>query len=159
MSRLELPLVALRGLTVLPEMMIHFDLSREYSKNAVSHALNGEQQIFLVAQKDPDDDEISMEALYTVGTIAVVKQVTKLPNEIDRVMVEGVSKAKIAELELLENEGEGAFFNVIVEQPEEEEELEPAKEEAFVRTLKEVFSTYVRFYPKIGKSVNRYFEE
>ena len=102
MSRLELPLVALRGLTVLPDMMIHFDLSREYSKNAVNHALNGEQQIFLVAQKDPDEEEISVETLYTVGTVAAVKQVTKLPNDIDRVMVEGVSKAKLTELALLE---------------------------------------------------------
>lgn len=156
MSRLELPLVALRGLTVLPDMMIHFDLSREYSKNAVNHALNGEQQIFLVAQKDPDEEEISVETLYTVGTVAAVKQVTKLPNDIDRVMVEGVSKAKLTELALLE--GDDAFYNAVVEQPEEEE-LEPAKEEAFVRTLKEVFATYVRFYPKIGKSVSRYFDE
>ena len=152
----ELPLVALRGLTVLPDMIIHFDLSRTISTKAVEQALSEGQKIFLVAQKNPGEDMPTKESLYEVGTVALIKQVTKLPNQIDRVLVEGMKKAKMIELK----EHEGAYLSAVIEEIEaSQEELEPQEEEALIRSLKEVFGAYVKFYPKVGKSLGRYFNE
>ena len=156
MKSYELPMVALRGLTVLPDMIIHFDLSREVSKQAVKQALSEEQQIFLVTQRDADGEVQDKESLYHIGTVAVVKQVTKLPNNIDRVMVEGLSRARLEEL----RDNEGNFFSAVIEEVKEDADaLEQEQEEALTRSLKEVFATYVRFYPKVGKSLKRYFDE
>ncbi len=152
----ELPLVALRGLTVLPDMIIHFDLSRTISTKAVEQALNEGQKIFLVAQKNPGEDMPTKESLYGVGTVALIKQVTKLPNQIDRVLVEGMKKAKMIELK----DHEGTYLSAVIEEIEaSQEELEPQEEEALIRSLKEVFGAYVKFYPKVGKSLGRYFNE
>lgn len=152
----ELPLVALRGLTVLPDMIIHFDLSRTISVKAMEQALNEGQKVFLVAQRNPNEDMPTKETLYEVGTVAMVKQVTKLPNQISRVLVEGIQRARIEEL----NDHEGAYFSAVIEEIEEiQEDLEPQEEEALIRSLKEVFATYVKFFPKIGKSLGRYFNE
>ncbi len=156
MNHFELPMVALRGLTVLPNMIIHFDLSREQSKKAIEKALNDKQEIFLVAQKDAQEDNPDLEALYAMGTVALIKQVTKLPDNIVRVMVEGVSRARLIEL----NENEELYLSAILEKVENNEaEIDKIEEEAIIRSLKEVFSTYVKFYPKVGKSLNRYFKE
>ena len=152
----ELPLVALRGLTVLPDMIIHFDLSRTISTKAVEQALNEGQKIFLVAQKNPGEDMPTKESLYEVGTVALIKQVTKLPNQIDRVLVEVMKKAKMIELK----DHEGTYLSAVIEEIEaSQEELEPQEEEALIRSLKEVFGAYVKFYPKVGKSLGRYFNE
>lgn len=156
MDRFELPMVALRGLTVVPNMIIHFDLSREMSKKAVEQALNERQRIFLVPQRNENEEKSTIETLFRMGTIASIKQVTKLPNNIVRVMVEGVSRAKLIEL----NENEGKYFSALVEEINEGGNgVDEIQEEALKRSLKEVFSTYVRFYPKIGKSLGQYFNE
>ena len=156
MSQFYLPLVALRGLTVLPKMIIHFDLSREISKKAVEKSLEDGQKIFLVAQRQPKEDLPHKDGLYMMGTVAVVKQVTKLPNNIDRVMVEGISRAKI--VELYDNEGE--YFSADLEDVEADYlELDESSQEALIRSLKEVFSAYIKFYPKVGKTLWHYFEE
>lgn len=152
----ELPLVALRGLTVLPDMIIHFDLSRAISMNAVEQALQEGQKIFLVAQKKPKEDMPTKEDLYEVGTIAEIKQVTKLSNSLQRVLVEGLQRAEIIELK----EHDGTYLSAVVEEIEGlQEELEPQEEDALIRSLKSVFETYVKFFPKVGKSLGRYFEE
>ena len=104
MSQYELPMVALRGLTVLPDMIIHFDLSREVSKKSVEYALNEEQKIFLVMQKDIEEEKPDRQGLYDVGTVAFIKQVVKLPNNIERVMVEGCSRARLIGLDTEETE-------------------------------------------------------
>lgn len=153
--QIELPLVALRGLTVMPDMIIHFDLSRDFSKAAVEHAMTETQQIFLVAQKNPEQDTPTGEDLYQYGTVALIKQITRLPNDIDRVLVEGQYKAKMTETR--DNDG---YFSAILEQIEDTEgTLDEVEEEALVRSLKDVFETYVKFYPKIGKSLGKYFSE
>jgi ATP-dependent Lon protease len=151
-----MPLVPLRGLTVVPNMIIHFDLSRDISKGAIEQALNTDQKVLLVPQTDPDIEQPDMGTIYKMATLAVVKQVTKLPNNVDRVMVEGVSRARI--LNFYDNDGKyfTAEFEIV---DESENSLEPYDEEALIRTLREVFDTYVRFYPKVGKSVNRFFKE
>lgn len=155
-TQLELPLVALRGLTVLPDMIIHFDLTRKFSKAAVEHAMTETQQIFLVAQKNPEQEEPRAEDLYQIGTVALVKQITKLPNDVDRVLVEGLYKAKMTKT----NDCEGEYFNAVIEKIEDtQESMDEVEEEAMSRSLKEVFATYVKFYPKIGKSLGKYFSE
>ena len=151
-----LPLVALRGLTVVPSMIMHFDLNRDMSKKAVEQALNKTQKVLLVPQIDPEEEKPEKDGLYKVCTVANIRQVTKLPNDIDRVMVEAVARAHILELE----DNEGQYFSASYEEIDDgEEELLQSEKEALVRTLKEVFDTYVRFYPKIGKSLGKYFKE
>ena len=155
-KKYTLPMVALRGLTVMPDMIIHFDLSREMSIKAVEQALNEGQKVFLVAQRNPDEDMPTQESVYEIGTIALIKQVTKLPNQISRVMVEGWKKARSVEID----EQVSAYMRATVEEIEgTQEEIEPQEEEALIRSLKDVFATYVKFYPKVGKSLGRFFNE
>lgn len=151
-----LPLVALRGLTVVPNMIIHFDLNRDMSKNAIEQALNEKQKVLLVPQRDPDEERPAIDTLYKVCTIAAIKQVTRLPDNIDRVMVEAVGRARIIELD----DNDGKYFSASYEKIDDvDSRLDPMEEEALTRTLKEVLDTYVRFFPKIGKSLGRYFKE
>ncbi len=152
--KIELPVVALRGLTVLPEMIIHFDLSREQSKAAVEYAMQEGQQIFLIAQRNPQVEKPDFKALYEIGTIARVKQITRLPNQLNRVLVEGVSKARLIELQ---NDRE--FLWGTLERIEESSvDIDEYEEEAMLRSLRDVFDTYVKYYPKVGKTIGRYFQ-
>lgn len=150
-----LPLVALRGLTVVPGMIMHFDLNRDMSKNAIEQALNHLQRVLLVPQVDPEEENPEEDGLYKVCTVANIRQVTKLPNDIDRVMVEAVTRAHILEL----SDNEGKYFSASYEEIIDKEDIPQSEKDALVRTLKEVFDTYVRFYPKIGKSLGKYFKE
>lgn len=90
-----IPAVALRGLVILPDMIIHFDLSRKFSIKAVEHAMMEEEKIFLVTQKETDQKEPDYDHVYHAGTIASIKQVIKLPGNIVRVLVEGEERAKL----------------------------------------------------------------
>ena len=92
----QLPTVALRGLTILPGMVAHFDVSREKSIRAVEEAMMGEQEIFLLTQKNPEDEEPLPENLYQIGLVAKIKQVVKLKNNIVRVLVEGIERAEVS---------------------------------------------------------------
>ena len=151
-----LPLVALRGLTIVPNMIINFDLNRDLSKRAIEQALNENQKVLLVPQKNVEDESPKQDTLYQVGTISNIKQVTKLPDNIDRVMVEGVCRARI--VEVFDNDGQ--YLSASYEELDDDaDQLDPSEEEALTRTLREVFETYIRFYPKIGKTVWKYFQE
>lgn len=82
MNEISMPVVALRGLTILPEMVVHFDVSRECSINAVNAAMEEEgQKLFLTAQKDPEIDMPEAEDLHKIGCVAVIKQIIKLPKK------------------------------------------------------------------------------
>ena len=85
-----LPVIALRGMTILPDMVIHFDVSRERSIKAIEEAMLKEQRIFLVTQRDPQVENPGAEDLYRIGTIACVKQVIKMPHSVIRVLAEGL---------------------------------------------------------------------
>ena len=87
---LALPVIALRGMTILPGMVVHFDVSREKSVNALERAMVLDQKIFLVTQKNPEEDNPSLDDLYQMGVIARIKQLIKLSNNIIRVLVEGL---------------------------------------------------------------------
>lgn len=155
LQQIELPLVALRGITVLPDMILHFDLNRKPSVEAIQEALKNDERVFLVAQKNPNETEPTQDTLYQVGTIALVKQVTKLPNGVERVLVEGLQRAKIEKI--IEHDGE--YYSALLEIIEDGEKPDEMTEAAYRRSLEEVFVTYVKFFPKIGKSLGKYFAE
>lgn len=142
---MEMPAVALRGLTIMPDMIIHFDLSRKKSVLAVEQAMLKDQRLFLVAQRNTDEEDPDAEALYKVGTIAVVKQVSKLPNGIVRVLVAGQDRGRLLFLE--ENTPEYLLAQVELI-PKCDGELEPATEEAILRSSKELFQAYVQYNPE-----------
>lgn len=98
MSRtvIHLPAVALRGMTILPGMVAHFDISRDRSIHAIEEAMVGDQKIFLITQQDASVEEPARDDLYQIGVIAEVKQVIKMPNEIVRVLVEGLERGELA---------------------------------------------------------------
>ena len=124
-----MPAIALRGLTIFPNMIIHFDVSRQKSIIAVEQAMMQDQKLFLVAQKDIAVEDPIQDDVYAIGTIATVKQVSKLPGGLVRVLVEGVSRAKLEVLETVtlekpEDEFLQASVERIVEEMSEEEEAE-----------------------------------
>ena len=151
----RLPAVALRGMTILPEMMIHFDLSRKKSIMAVEQAMMGNDKIFLVTQKDPDEENPGFEDVYHVGTIATVKQINKLPNGIVRVLVEG---EKRGELVAFVPEEDGFLLAQVNEIASLEGELTDVTKEAMIRQLAELFGGYSKYYPKIGRSIEKQFQ-
>ncbi|MEG0214822.1 MAG: LON peptidase substrate-binding domain-containing protein, partial [Hungatella sp.] len=87
---ITMPVIALRGLTVLPKMMIHFDISRAKSIAAVEKAMVEDQKVLLVTQKEPEEMDPTIEQLFQIGTIAWIKQLVKMPGNIVRVMAEGI---------------------------------------------------------------------
>ena len=93
-----LPVLALRGLCVFPNMLTHFDVGRKKSAHAVEEAMREDQRIFLVAQKDAQKDDPARSDLYEVGTVAVIRQVLRLPGSNMRILVEGVTRARLLDV-------------------------------------------------------------
>ncbi|MFQ8689084.1 MAG: endopeptidase La, partial [Blautia sp.] len=144
----SLPVVALRGTTILPEMIVHFDVSRGRSIKAIETAMLKEQKVFLVTQKDPEKENPGLLDLYKIGTIAYVKQIVKLPKDILRVLVEGVCRGELLRLERENPYLEGQVGAI------EEEELDNANaKEAILRNLKESFHSYCMESGKISKDL------
>ena len=145
-----LPAIALRGTTILPDMIVHFDVSRSRSVKAVEAAMLQEQKVFLVTQKDPDTEVPGLLDVYKIGTVATVKQVVKLPKGVVRILVEGEERAELLGFEpndqWLEAEIEG--FGHLEEKPLTENE-----EEAMIRNLRELFSAYCRSGQKISQEL------
>lgn len=145
-----LPAIALRGTTILPGMIVHFDVSRERSVKAIEAAMLNDQKIFLVTQKDPEVETPEISDLYHVGTIAYIKQVVKLPKNLLRVLVEGTERA-----ELLSFSQEAPFLEseVSVLSAEEEEEYPPAVREAMCRSLRELFQQFAGESGKVSREL------
>lgn len=144
----KLPVIALRGMTVMPRMVIHFDISRTKSIKAAEYAMDTKQMIFLTAQKSTQTEDPGLDDIYEVGVIASVNQLAKLPKHILRVLVSGEQRARIvkmnqtepfmeAEVEILEDTG-----------LDEENEL---SREAMLRGLKDVYLEYCLKMPKMGR--------
>ena len=95
----SMPMVALRGMTILPEMVVHFDVSRDRSIAAVQEAMVEEQKIFLTAQKSVDTENPGIEDVYEIGTVGTIKQIIKLPKHIVRVLVSGETRGRLKEIE------------------------------------------------------------
>ena len=146
---ITMPVVALRGLTILPGMVLHFDINRPKSVAAVEWAMVGDQKLFLVAQRHPEIVEPEQGDLFQIGTIAVVKQLVKLPGKVVRVLVEGLERA---ELLCLEAE-EPAMMGEIAAIEAEEDDLDSLTQEAMLRILKDKLEEYGRVNPKITKEI------
>lgn len=151
MNKLIMPAVALRGLTVYPDMIIHFDLSRSKSIEAVEQAMMGDQRVFLVPQIDTEVESPGVDQLYHVGTVAIVKQVSKLPvNNIVRVLVEGEYSARLDGL----TEEETYLCARITELDMEEQDPGQVEIEAMSRNLEGLLEQYGRFFPKVVKTIS-----
>lgn len=152
----KLPAVALRGMVILPGMIAHFDISREKSIRAVEESMMDEQHIFLVAQKDLEKENPDVADVYRIGTVAEVKQVIKLQNNIVRILVEGKERA---ELSCFLDSTDYLYAEVICFGEEAEEELCEEVQQAMLRGIKETFIKYLTVNPKLGKDLQRHVSE
>lgn len=147
--RRTIPLIPLRGLTVFPYMVIHFDVGRERSINALEEAMVNDQLIFLVAQKEAETNVPTLNDIYQVGTIAKIKQMLKLPGDTIRVLVEGISRGKI--LNVLQ---ESPYFQVEIEEKNYKNEVNIDNEtEALMRSVLDAFEEYVEISNKISPEI------
>ena len=140
----QMPILPLRGLTVFPEMVVHFDVGREKSIRAMEAAMNEDQKIFLVTQRDVFVDDPKEKDLYSMGTIAHIKQVLRLPHDSIRILVTGLQRAKIVSMDYTEPYLRGRVETV------EEPGYRPqsAKIEALLRQSAHYFEQMVEFSQK-----------
>ena len=153
---MSLPMVALRGVAVLPEMVRHFDVSREKSLKAIEEAMEGNQKIFLSAQKDIEAEDPKMADVYRVGCVATIRQIVKLPKKINRVLVSGDTRACINTIEF-----EEPYLRAnVTTMPDEDTSVEdigaeehPLNMEAMLRGMKDIFKEYLLKNPKLSKEL------
>lgn len=151
---MSLPMVALRGMTILPKMVRHFDVSREKSLAAIDEAMEGEQMLFVSAQKDVATEDPGLEDVYETGCIVTVRQIVKMPKKISRVLITGEKRAKIRSLEFKE-----PYLRALVDVVEDVDtgdeetggESAPLNKEAMLRGLRDIFKEYMLKNPKISK--------
>ena len=148
-QNMVLPSIALRGTTILPGMIVHFDVSRERSVKAIEAAMLHDQKIFLVTQIDPEVEAPDLAGVYQVGTIAYIKQVVKLPQNLLRVLVEGTGRATLVKFEQ-----EFPFIrSEITPVDEENMQMPEPVMEAMHRSLKELFHRYCMENGKVSKEL------
>ncbi|WP_018085822.1 endopeptidase La [Desulfurispora thermophila] len=140
---LELPLLPLRGILVFPYMIVHLDVGRHKSVQAIEEAMSGDKAIFLATQKDVHTEEPGEEDIYQIGILAEVKQLLKLPGGTIRILVEGIARARIVRYV-----SQDPYFLVQVEQLNEESRKTP-EIEALMRNLIYSFEQYVKLSKKI----------
>ncbi|MFH5836690.1 endopeptidase La [Proteiniclasticum sp. C24MP] len=138
-KRRTLPMIPLRGITIFPYMVLHFDVGREKSIAALDEAMLKDQEIFLVPQKESKVEEPGKEDLLEIGTLCVIRQLLKLPGNTVRVLVEGISRGKVTSIK--EDPHYKATISIIDEEAEKEVNVEC---EALVRSVKDTLQAYVR---------------
>ena len=145
-----LPLIPLRGLAIFPYTILNFDIGRESSLKALDEAMLGDELIFLTSQKEAEIDEPTEEDFYHVGTICKVKQMIKLPGDTVRVLVEGISRGTIEEI----NQDKGYFEAVIDEIVYNEDEIVNDMEvEALIRNVLESFEEYINIGNRVSPEI------
>ena len=153
---MTVPAVALRGMTILPGMIAHFDISRERSIKAVERAMVENQEIFLVTQRNVEEDNPTQEDLFKIGILAEIKQVIRLQNNIVRILVEGKARAELYSftgcVDCLEAE-------IIRLGDEADEDLIPQAREAMVSSIQENFAQYAKLNGKLGQEILRQVNE
>lgn len=144
----SLPMVALRGMTIMPEMVVHFDVSREKSIAAIQEAMAGDQKIFLVAQRSIETDDPIQEDVYEVGTVGTIKQIMKLPKHIVRVLVSGETRGILKQLQQ-----DTPYLRAEVEVIDESDLViqDDLNGEAMARSLKDTFLDYGARNGKMSK--------
>jgi ATP-dependent Lon protease len=144
----ELPLIPLRGLSVFPHMVLHFDVGRERSIKALEEAMLDDQMIFLSSQKDATVDIPTVEDFYEIGTICKIKQMLKLPGDAIRVLVEGISRASIEEV----TDDDPYFKCKVVEYLDEEVKMDK-ETEALMRNIVTEFENYIEASNRISPEI------
>lgn len=151
-----LPMVALRGMTILPEMVIHFDVSREKSLAAIEQAMEEEQKLFLTAQRRPDTEDPGLDDVYETGCIVTIKQIIKLPKRLSRVLIAANERARV---NYVEDTGSYLLANVSVVEDIDTSADEigadkyPLNMEAMALGLKDIFREYMDKNPKAYKEL------
>ena len=143
---IKIPAIALRGMTILPGMVTHFDISRDKSIKAVEAAMNDNQHIFLVTQRDAEVDNPKMADLFEVGIVAHIKQVIKLQNNIVRVLADGESRGALKGF----GESEAFLLAEIEELEEIQENLPQTAIDAMRKSIRDNFSRYAKLHGKIS---------
>ncbi|WP_167956217.1 endopeptidase La [Anaerosporobacter faecicola] len=148
--RRTMPIVALRGMTILPDTLIHFDINRKITIKAVETAMEKDQQVILLMQKDPDVEEPTFEDLYHIGTIAEIKQLIKLPGDVIRVMVQGLQRGEVCEFYT-----DQSYLYGDVEEKEDTgmEQLSEIELTAYLRGIKSVLEVYAMENPRLSKDL------
>ena len=145
----NIPMVALRGMTIMPEMVVHFDVSRAYSIQAIQQVMQGEEQrVFLVAQRELNIEDPDLKDVFEIGTIATIKQVIKLSKNMLRVLVTGEERARLISLEK-----EEGYLNAQVEVIEEPQAEEEVVDNPRAKNIQELFLEYAMKNGKIPKDV------
>ena len=147
--------MALRGMTILPGMVAHFDVSRNKSIKAIENAMVEDQMVFLVTQKNINIEDPTVDDLYSVGVLAVIKQVIKLQNNVVRVLIEGEKRGYLVNLA----SEECLFAKIELLQEEDEGELSEDMKEAMIRGVKETFGRYCILNPKPGKELAKQMQD
>ncbi|MBX9985175.1 endopeptidase La [Priestia aryabhattai] len=143
-EKLTMPLLPLRGLIVYPTMVLHLDVGRDKSVQALEKAMMDDHLVCLVSQRDMGIDEPTKEDLYRTGTLAKIKQMLKLPNGTMRVLVEGLNRVTVTEFEDSEE-----YFVVHVEKQNEEHQVD-VEDKALMRTLLDYFEQYIKLSKKVS---------
>lgn len=146
----RIPVVALRGMAVLPGMLIHFDVNRTMSIEAIDNAMENDQRILLVTQRDAEVEIPDIDDLYQIGTIAEIKQMIKLPGNIIRILVSGLKRAK---LEDFIETNPFLIGEIEVEEDQSEKRLTKLEMKAMLRGLKDILEVYSIENNKIGKEI------
>lgn len=145
----QLPLIALRGLVVFPGRMVHFDVGRKKSVQALNEAMDHyDQTVFLVAQTNLEDEEPSKNALHTMGVVARVRQILKLPGDTLRILVEGVCRARVVDIVQ-----EEPFYEALVQSCPVLHLANHRREEAMVRQCRAAFEEYINYTAKPSADV------
>ncbi len=148
-SMTTMPVIPLRGITIFPSMLLHFDIGREKSVGALEHAMMTNQMIFLVTQKNTDTDLPTAEDLYEIGTTARIKQMLRLPGNAVRVLVEGVSRGRIVSMQQ-----EVPYFRADIEViPDDTHDEDSIKAVALTRNILSQFSEYLENSQKLSKDI------
>lgn len=152
---MNMPAVALRGLTILPGMIAHFDISRERSLRAVEEAMEQDQKIYLVTQRNVDSEDPTQEDLYQMGIVADIKQVVRLQNDVVRILVDGISRAA-----LLGFTGNEKYLEAeICYCDSNADSLPDDLREAMLLGVREAFNRYAAVVGKISKELIRQIDQ
>ena len=146
--KFNIPVLPLRGLVVFPKMMLHFDVGRKKSAEAIAKSMSEDQLIFLASQKDASVSDPELNDIYSVGVVCKIIQVLKQPDDITRVVVEGQYRARI--ISQVECE---SHIEAMISPIKEKKHINTARELALVRLLKETFESYMDLTPKLPADI------
>ena len=155
-DKIYMPAIPLRGMTVLPGMITHFDIRREKSVMALESAMRGDSLLFLITQRDTDVQEPSVSDLFTYGTVAQVRSAAKLPQNTMRVMVEGKYRARLDDLR---DTDRYLIAAIVPDEIGQDENMSGNEQEAMARVVKEFFDTYIMDNKKIGRELAKQVSE